>query len=152
MLTLIAIGRMRDKAELALFDRYVKRIRPKLNLIEVQESKGHAEEIKLKETQNLLKAVPEKSLIISLDEGGKHYDSLTFAQKYKQWLELSKPISFIIGGAEGLHNTAIEASNAVLSLGQCTWPHMLVRILLAEQIYRAQAILQGHPYHRQGRP
>lgn len=152
MFTLIAIGKMRNRSELELFERHAKRIRPHLNLIEVQESKGLPKEIKLKETQNLLKQIPERSLVIALDEGGTAYNSLDFAKKIQKWSELSKPISFVIGGAEGLHSMAIEAAHSVLSLGRCTWPHMLVRILLSEQIYRAQAIIQGHPYHRQGRP
>lgn len=143
---------MRNKAELELFNRYVKRIRPRLNLIELNEVNASLEEAKLKESQNLLKAVPDKSVIISLDEGGKNYGSHMFAQKLQGWVELSRPISFLIGGAEGLHRQVIERSDLVLSLGALTWPHMLVRILLAEQIYRAQAILQGHPYHREGRP
>lgn len=143
---------MRNRSELELFERHAKRIRPHLNLIEVQESKGLPKEIKLKETQNLLKQIPERSLVIALDEGGTAYNSLDFAKKIQKWSELSKPISFVIGGAEGLHSMAIEAAHSVLSLGRCTWPHMLVRILLSEQIYRAQAIIQGHPYHRQGRP
>jgi len=96
--------------------------------------------------------LPDRSVVISLDEGGKNYSSLVFASKMQKWIEESRPISFLIGGAEGLHQTAIRRSDLVLSLGSLTWPHMLVRILLAEQIYRAQSILQGHPYHRQGRP
>lgn len=152
MFTIIAVGRMRDKAELDLFNRYAKRIRPYLNLIEIQESKGHPADIKVKDTQNLLKAVPEKSLIISLDEGGKNHNSIDFAGHMQKWLELTKSVTFIIGGAEGLHASAIEASHAVISLGKLTWPHMIARILLAEQIYRAQTIMLGHPYHRQGRP
>lgn len=152
MFTILAVGKMRNKAELELFDRYVKRIRPRLNLIEINEVKASPEEAKVKESQNLLKAVPEKSVIISLDEGGKNYGSLKLAQKMQEWIELSRPISFLIGGAEGLHRTVIERSDLVLSLGALTWPHMLVRILIAEQIYRTQAILQGHPYHREGRP
>lgn len=152
MFTILAVGKMRNKAELELFDRYAKRIRPRLNLIEINEVKASPEEAKIKESQNLLKAVPEKSVIISLDEGGKNYGSLKLAQKMQEWIELSRPISFLIGGAEGLHRTVIERSDLVLSLGALTWPHMLVRILIAEQIYRTQAILQGHPYHREGRP
>lgn len=152
MFTIIAVGKMRQKAELELIDRYQKRIRPKLTIIEVNEAKTSREEAKYKETQGLLDALPEKSLVISLDEGGENYSSLTFSQKMQGWLEQSRPISFLIGGAEGLHSDAIKCSDVVISLGKLTWPHMLVRILIAEQIYRAQSILQGHPYHRQGRP
>lgn len=152
MFSIIAVGKMRHKAEIELVDRYAKRIRPKLSIIEVSEAKGNPEEAKLKETQALLNALPDRSVIISLDEGGKSYSSLVFSSKMQNWIEESRPISFLIGGAEGLHKIAIQRSDMVLSLGSLTWPHMLVRILLAEQIYRAQTILQGHPYHRQGRP
>lgn len=152
MFSIIAVGKMRREAELELVDRYAKRIRPRLSIIEVNESKGTPEEVKLKETQALLNAVPDRSVVISLDEGGKNYSSLVFANKMQKWIEESRPISFLIGGAEGLHSAAIQRSDLILSLGSFTWPHMLVRILLAEQIYRAQSILQGHPYHRQGRP
>ncbi|MDI2112543.1 23S rRNA (pseudouridine(1915)-N(3))-methyltransferase RlmH [Commensalibacter nepenthis] len=152
MFSIIAVGKMRHKAELELVDRYAKRIRPKLSVIEVNEAKGNPEEAKLKETNSLLNALPDRSVVVSLDEGGKNYSSLVFANKIQGWIEESRPISFLIGGAEGLHNIAIQRSDLILSLGSLTWPHMLVRILLAEQIYRAQSILQGHPYHRQGRP
>ncbi|PXY98902.1 23S rRNA (pseudouridine(1915)-N(3))-methyltransferase RlmH [Commensalibacter melissae] len=152
MFSIIAIGKMRDKAELDLFNRYSKRIRPSLELIEINESKGQPIETKIKDAQNLLKAVPGKSLIISLDEGGKSYNSFDFAMHMQKCLELSKSISFLIGGAEGLHASAIKTSHSVISLGKLTWPHMIARILLIEQIYRAQMILSGHPYHRQGRP
>lgn len=152
MFSIIAVGKMRQKAELELVDRYSKRIRPKLSIIEVGEAKGGPEETKYKETQALLGAVPDRSVVISLDEGGKNYSSLVFANIMQKWIDESRPISFLIGGAEGLHHAAIQRSDLVLSLGSLTWPHMLVRILLAEQIYRAQSILQGHPYHRQGRP
>lgn len=152
MFSIIAVGKMRHKAELELVDRYAKRIRPRLSIIEISESKGNPEEAKLKETQALLSALSDRSVVISLDEGGRSYSSLIFASKLQNWIEESRPISFLIGGAEGLHYNAIQRSDMVLSLGSLTWPHMLVRILLTEQIYRAQSILQGHPYHRQGRP
>ncbi|MDI2090853.1 23S rRNA (pseudouridine(1915)-N(3))-methyltransferase RlmH [Commensalibacter oyaizuii] len=152
MFHIIAVGKMRHKSELDLVARYVKRIRPKLTITEVNEAKGSPQESKLKETQALLEALPDRSIVVSMDEGGKNYSSIEFSKKMQLWLEQSKPISFLIGGAEGLHNTALQRSDATISFGASTWPHMLVRILLAEQIYRALTIIQGHPYHRQGRP
>ena len=68
------------------------------------------------------------------------------------WSATGKRLNFLIGGAEGLDGTVLRRADAALSLGALTWPHMLVRPLLAEQIYRAQTILAGHPYHRAGRP
>jgi len=69
-----------------------------------------------------------------------------------QWADTGKKISFVIGGAEGLDASIIKRANAKLSLGKLTWPHMLVRAMLAEQIFRAHMIQIGHPYHRSGRP
>jgi len=68
------------------------------------------------------------------------------------WLSLSRPIRFLIGGAEGLDRLVLTRADFTLSLGRMTWPHLLVRGMLAEQIYRARAIAAGHPYHRAGRP
>jgi 23S rRNA (pseudouridine1915-N3)-methyltransferase len=70
----------------------------------------------------------------------------------RRWTETGKRLSFVIGGAEGLDASVIARADAVISLGKLTWPHMLARVMLAEQIYRAQMILSGHPYHRAGRP
>lgn len=70
----------------------------------------------------------------------------------RNWSEMSKPVAFIIGGAEGLDQLILDRADYRLSLGLLTWPHFLVRAMLAEQIYRAQSILSGHPYHRAGRP
>jgi len=69
-----------------------------------------------------------------------------------RWLEQARPVCFLIGGAEGLDASVLARADAVLSLGPLTWPHMLARAMLAEQLYRAQAIRTGHPYHRTGRP
>jgi 23S rRNA (pseudouridine1915-N3)-methyltransferase len=70
----------------------------------------------------------------------------------ERWLGLGRPVCFLIGGAEGLDATVIARADHKLSLGMLTWPHMLVRVMLAEQLYRARSIAAGHPYHRAGRP
>jgi 23S rRNA (pseudouridine1915-N3)-methyltransferase len=69
-----------------------------------------------------------------------------------RWLEAGKPVCFLIGGAEGFDARVLARADATLSLGPQTWPHMLARVMLAEQIFRARAISAGHPYHRAGRP
>jgi 23S rRNA (pseudouridine1915-N3)-methyltransferase len=69
-----------------------------------------------------------------------------------RWLQTGKPVCFVVGGAEGLDAKVVERAGAKLSLGPLTWPHMLARVMLAEQIFRARAIAAGHPYHRAGRP
>ncbi|HUW79401.1 MAG TPA: 23S rRNA (pseudouridine(1915)-N(3))-methyltransferase RlmH, partial [Acidocella sp.] len=79
-------------------------------------------------------------------------DSAELARLLTKWTESGKKLAFVIGGAEGLDVRIIDRAGAKLSLGKLTWPHMLVRPMLAEQIYRAQMINAGHPYHRSGRP
>jgi 23S rRNA (pseudouridine1915-N3)-methyltransferase len=79
-------------------------------------------------------------------------DSEAFAARLESWLTLSRPLCFLIGGAEGLDQPVIARADFALSLGRLTWPHLLARAMLAEQIWRARSIVAGHPYHRSGRP
>lgn len=71
---------------------------------------------------------------------------------FSRWQETGRPLHFLIGGAEGLDGSVIQRADAVISLGAMTWPHMLVRVMIAEQIFRAQAINSNHPYHKDTRP
>jgi 23S rRNA (pseudouridine1915-N3)-methyltransferase len=151
-MNLIAIGRLRGGPETELFDRYNTRLRPRLKLIELPEERGSAPEVKRREGAALLAALPQDAFAVPLDLGGQVLDSEAFAGQLGKWTGLSHPICFLIGGAEGLDAPVIARANYVLSLGAMTWPHFLVRAMLAEQLYRAQAIGQGHPYHRAGRP
>ena len=75
-------------------------------------------------------------------------DSVELARLLERWLATGRPVCFLIGGAEGLDAPAIARADYVLSLGRLTWPHFLVRVMLAEQVYRARSIAAGHPYHR----
>lgn len=87
--------------------------------------------------------------LIALDERGRPWTSRELADRLGQWRDQGTATSaFAIGGAEGLGRAVIERADAVLSLGAMTWPHLLVRGMLLEQLYRAQQILAGHPYHR----
>ena len=149
---LLAIGRGRRGPEAALFDRYAVRIRPRLDLVEFADGVGSAGEIKRREAGALLAAVSTQDFVIALDQGGAAPDSPMLARSLSQWLAAGKRLTFVIGGAEGLDAAVLARADASLSLGALTWPHMLVRPMLAEQIYRAQTILAGHPYHRAGRP
>jgi 23S rRNA (pseudouridine1915-N3)-methyltransferase len=148
----IAIGRSRDGSEAALFVRYSARVRPTLVLTEIADGKGAPVEIKRRESEALLAALPGQAFVIALDLGGEMLDSVTFAARLETWLGLPRPICFLIGGAEGLDRPIIARADFTLSLGRMTWPHLLARAMLAEQIYRARAIATGHPYHRGGRP
>ncbi|MCG0995616.1 23S rRNA (pseudouridine(1915)-N(3))-methyltransferase RlmH [Acetobacter indonesiensis] len=149
---LVAVGRMKDKAELALVDRYLKRLRPRLEIVELADGRGSPDEIKRREAQAILAACPQQAFLIVLDEAGQTLTSPAFSAAIADWSALGRPLCFVIGGAEGLDASIIERADAKLSFGTLTWPHMLVRIMLSEQIYRAQAIAAGHPYHRSGRP
>jgi 23S rRNA (pseudouridine1915-N3)-methyltransferase len=149
---LIAIGRLRGGPESELFDRYNARLRPRLTVVELPEERGSAVVIKRREGAAQLAALPRDAFVVPLDLGGSALDSEAFAARLGQWSDLSRPICFVIGGAEGLDRAVINRADHVLSLGVMTWPHFLVRAMLAEQLYRAQAILQGHPYHRASRP
>jgi 23S rRNA (pseudouridine1915-N3)-methyltransferase len=149
---LIAIGRLRGGPEFELFDRYNTRLRPRLTVVELPEERGTASVVKRKEGAALLAGVPKEAFLVPLDPGGHVLDSEAFAVRLGRWTGLSRPICFLIGGAEGLDGPVIDRAGYVLSLGAMTWPHFLARAMLAEQLYRAQAIAQGHPYHRAGRP
>ena len=145
---LIAVGKLRPGPERELFDRYNRRLRPGLTVREIAEAPGSPNEAKRREGAALLAALPEGALLIALDPGGAAPDSETLAVSLERWRAIKRPLTFLIGGAEGLSEAALTRADARLSLGALTWPHMLVRVLLAEQLYRAQTILAGHPYHR----
>jgi len=149
---LIAVGRARDDPEAALVARYAARLRPKLTVTEIAEARGAPAEAKRREGEALLAATERDAWTVALDPAGAMPDTAAFAALLERWLGQSRPLCFLIGGAEGLHGAVIERADYVLSLGPLTWPHMLARAMLAEQLYRARAIATGHPYHRDGRP
>lgn len=147
---LLAVGRMRPGPEADLFARYNARLRPRLAVTEVPDAPGALAEAKRREGEALLRAVPAGASVIALDHAGAAPDSPGLARLLERWMV--RPPAFVIGGAEGLHADVLARAGHVLSLGPLTWPHMLVRALLAEQLYRAQCILSGHPYHKASRP
>ena len=149
---IIAIGRLRGGPEAELFDRYNTRLRPRLTIAELPEERGPPAAVKRKEGAALLAALPRDAFVVPLDLGGHALNTEAFAERLTQWAALSRSVCFLIGGAEGLDASVIGRAGYVLSLGAMTWPHFMVRPMLAEQLYRAQAIRQGHPYHRSGRP
>ena len=149
---LIAVGRLRAGPEAELFERYNSRLRPRLTVTEVPDGHGAPAEIKRREADALLAAVPAEACAVALDQMAPARSSEQFAQSLEAWLASGQPVAFMIGGAEGLAKSVIERANHVVSLGALTWPHMLVRVMLAEQIFRARSIASGHPYHRAGRP
>jgi 23S rRNA (pseudouridine1915-N3)-methyltransferase len=151
-LRLIAVGRLRSGPEAELFSRYASRLRPALTVTEIPEATGAPAEIKRRDSTAILAALPPEAFAVPLDLGGKTATSEAFAALLASWQEAGRKPAFLIGGAEGLGASVLARADYVLSLGTLTWPHMLVRVMLAEQLYRAQAIAAGHPYHRAGRP
>ena len=149
---LIAVGRLRPGPERDLFSRYCARLRPPLDLAEVPEGGGAPVEAKRREGTALLAALPPGAFAVALDLGGAAPGSDGLARLLERWLGLSRPLCFLVGGADGLDRAVLDRADHLLSLGPMTWPHMLVRVMLAEQLYRAQSILAGHPYHRAARP
>ena len=155
---LFAVGRLKAGPEKDLAARYIDRFAkagPAIGLelgkmAEVGESRaGNAETRKRKEAAMLEKALPDGAVLILLDERGKSLDSPGFANLIGGFRDAGKrELMIAIGGADGLDPALYDRADATLCLGKMTWPHQLVRILLAEQLYRAVTILSGHPYHR----
>jgi 23S rRNA (pseudouridine1915-N3)-methyltransferase len=149
---LIAVGRLRAGPEAELFARYNARLRPAMHVTEVPEHAGSPMEAKRREGAALLAALPAGAHAVALDLGGTMPDSEGLAVLLGRWRDTGRIPCFLIGGAEGLDATVLARADLALALGRLTWPHMLVRVLLAEQLFRAQSILANHPYHRAGRP
>src|SRR4029079_16926727 len=107
-------------------------------------------ELKQREAELILAAVPPAARLVALDERGTPWTSRQFAERLASWRDAgAAALAFAIGGADGLGQAVVDRADAVLSLGPMTWPHLLARSLLLEQLYRAQQILAGHPYHRE---
>ena len=147
---IVAAGRWKAGPERDLYEKFEKRIQPSLLLKEVdQKRKGSKVERLRREGAILLSAVPDGARIIAMDENGKNLSSMGLANQLQHWSDEGvQKTAFLIGGADGHDKNVLESANIILSLGPQTWPHMMVRSMIAEQIYRAQSILTGHPYHR----
>lgn len=149
-LTILAVGKARDAAFRTLFDEYAGRLRPALRLIEVEEKrKLSPDEMKSREGALLLAAIPAGARLAALDRGGRLISSEDLAARVGRWRDAGAPEAcFIIGGSDGLAEPVLARADERLSFGPATWPHQLFRVMLAEQLYRASAILAGAPYHK----
>lgn len=155
-LRILAVGRAKSGPEADLIAEYQKRLRWPLAVEEVEEKRPlSGTELKAREGALLQAALERaaktggKPLLVALDERGKTLGSRDFAARLKAWEEQgASEIVFLLGGADGLAPEIRSLASFILSLGQMTWPHLLARAMLVEQIYRAQQILAGHPYHR----
>lgn len=149
-ITIAAVGRLRDAVLRAPYDDYVGRLAWPVALKEVEEKrKLSGPERMASESRLLAEALPPKAVVVALDPRGKTLTSEDFAAQLGRWQDDGvADLGFVIGGADGLAPEWRRNARLVLSLGAMTWPHMLVRVMLAEQLFRAQSILNGHPYHR----
>jgi len=101
------------------------------------------------EAQRVLAALPQNCLCIALDERGIQATTRQLAAQMQEWMREGRDIAFIIGGADGLHESVKQAAQQLLALSSLTLPHAFVRVLLAEQLYRAHSMMHNHPYHRE---
>lgn len=153
-LHICAVGRLRAGPELALIDDYLKRFDRTGRALslgpvcvhEVEDRKGGGMEA---EADLLARAVPFGALLVALDERGRQMSSPDFANLIARARDGGRQdMAFVIGGADGIAPGLRDRADTLLSFGPMVWPHMLVRVMLAEQLYRAASILTGAPYHR----
>ncbi|MAH84994.1 MAG: 23S rRNA (pseudouridine(1915)-N(3))-methyltransferase RlmH [Rhodospirillaceae bacterium TMED8] len=149
--TIIAVGRWKSGPERDLFEHFSLRLSPPIELLEVEERrKLSVDELKNKEATLLLSAVPRGASIVALDGGGTMLSSCDLAKRIGNWRDQGvREIAWLIGGSNGLGDGVIARANLRLSLGLQTWPHLMVRAMVGEQLFRSQCILSGHPYHRE---
>jgi len=141
--TVLAVGKLSKGEEAGLVTRYEKRMRRlKPKTLELSESN------KSREAGQILGKIGPSDLVIALDERGDAPSSATFAKLFARAEENNRNTIIVIGGPDGLDEAVRHRANHIICFGAMTWPHQLVRVLLAEQLYRAETILNGHPYHR----
>ncbi|MEZ5885778.1 MAG: 23S rRNA (pseudouridine(1915)-N(3))-methyltransferase RlmH [Paracoccaceae bacterium] len=152
--TLVVVGRLRAGPELSLISDYLDRfdrtgralgLGP-ARVVEVEDRKGLGMEA---EAALIGRAVPPGALLVTLDERGRMLSSPEFAEDMARWRDGGRQeVAFVIGGADGIAPGLRARADVSISFGRMVWPHMLVRVMLAEQLYRAASILAGAPYHR----
>jgi len=148
---LVCVGRLKDGPERALVDDYLARARRTgsslgwREITEIEVASGGGME---REANRLLEKLGD-SIVIRLDETGKASTSERLAADLGRWRDDGREVAFVIGGADGTADTIAKRADRTLNFGTLTWPHMLVRVMLAEQIYRALSIEAGAPYHRE---
>jgi 23S rRNA (pseudouridine1915-N3)-methyltransferase len=139
LLHIVARGKIGRGPEAELVERYLKRVAWPTRLTELPESGGR------------LPPPTDNSVTILLDEKGEQLGSLDFARRLERWCdEGRREARFLIGGADGFGEADRASADLLLAFGKATWPHLLARAMLAEQLWRATSILANHPYHREG--
>ncbi len=139
LLHIVARGKIGRSPEADLVERYLKRIKWPTKVTELPDRGGK------------LPDLPAGSVTVVLDELGKSISSVDLARKLETWRDGgTREVRFLIGAADGHDAAQRESADLLLSFGGSTWPHLLVRAMLAEQLFRATSILANHPYHREG--
>lgn len=151
---IVAVGRLRSGPQKDLIDDYLTRfdrtgrglgLGP-ARVVEVDDRKGGG---MAGEAELIRRALPEGAVVVALDERGRMESSPEFAQRIAGWRDAGRgDLALVIGGADGIDPELRAEAEFALSFGKMVWPHMLVRVMLAEQLYRAASILAGAPYHR----
>src|SRR5258705_5030822 len=158
-LVVVAIGRLKQGPERELAERYRERFDDigrklgfrGLEIHEIPESRARDAATRISEEAAAISAaIPDKSVLVALDERGDNIDSTAFARHLGRWRDDSVAnTTFVIGGADGLSPDLRRKAKLGMAFGTATWPHQMVRVMLLEQVYRAATILAGHPYHRE---
>lgn len=151
--TICAVGRLRKSPELDLIGDYLDRFNKSgrafglgpATVIEVEDKRNLGMEA---EAALLERAIPSGAVLVTLDERGDLVTSPEFAARLGNWRDAARDVAFVIGGADGIAPSLRARADWSLSFGRMVWPHMLVRVMLSEQLYRAGQILAGTPYHR----
>ena len=139
LLHIVARGKIGRSPEAELIDRYLKRIQWPTKVTELPDRGGKPP------------ALPDGAVTVVLDERGEALSSTDLAKQLERWRDGGKrEARFLIGAADGHDEQQRKSADLLLSFGEATWPHLLVRAMLAEQLFRATSILANHPYHREG--
>lgn len=152
-LYILAVGNKMPDWVVAGFMEYTQRMPREIpiHLIEIKPEKRGSkqnEQLLFAESERIQAAIPSTCYIVVMDEQGKQFTTIQLAETLVDWMRNGRNVAFIIGGADGLHHNIKSMANEMLALSRLTLPHGLVRVLLAEQLYRALSIIRQHPYHR----
>ena len=154
-LLVVSVGHRMPDWITAGFEEYARRMprEAKIDLVELRpepRTTGKTTaQIMEAEAQRILAALPQGCLRIALDEHGAQPTTRQLAAQMQDWMREGRDVAFIIGGADGLHESVKKSAQQLLALSSLTLPHAMVRVLLAEQLYRAHSLLHNHPYHRE---
>jgi len=136
------------------YEEYARRLprECRLRLVEIPPCKRRkalpVTRMQVEEGRQILAAIPQQARVVALDVRGQAWDTQTLATTVQDWMQVGRDIALLVGGPDGLSRDCLERADIRWSLSAHTLPHALVRVILAEQLYRAWSILAGHPYHR----